>query len=405
MIISTHVGGTQYQYNILYARTETGAIQVWWMDRDGDRYRSVSGQQDGIKTVAAWTTAQPKNVGKANETTGEQQAEIEILAKYTKQLKSGGYWLDIADIDKSKFFQVMLAKSFSDYKDKIDWSKGVGVQIKYNGGRIVATKDGLFSRKGERYISIPHIEQALVPFFQKFPDAILDGEGFNYDLRERLNKIMELLRKTVHVTPQDLADSKGLIRFYVYDGYGIPSRSGRITQASDGYLERKEAIDNTFFAPCFAHRWANIIGKVPTWIVHSESELQTLYLSFLSDKQEGAILRILNEGYENKRSKFLLKYKPLDDAEFRVVSVQDGDGKFANRIATVTCQKLDGKPFKDGDMTFNATFKGSELEAIKAWLTASSLVGKTVTIYYNGLTDFGKPNYPRFDWNNYNKGH
>ena len=48
----------------------------------------------------------------------------------------------VKNIDEDKFFQVMLAKVFKDYKDKIDWSIGVGVQIKYNGGRIVATKDG-----------------------------------------------------------------------------------------------------------------------------------------------------------------------------------------------------------------------------------------------------------------------
>lgn len=44
--------------------------------------------------------------------------------------------------------------------------------------RCVATKNGLFTRKGEKYISVPHIEEALKPFFDKHPESVLDGELF-----------------------------------------------------------------------------------------------------------------------------------------------------------------------------------------------------------------------------------
>jgi len=391
----------------LYSRTSTGAIQVWWVEQEEEKYRSTSGQIDGIKTVAAWTVAKGKNVGKVNGTTAADQATKEIEAKYEKQLEQNGYWDDVKDIDQDKFFQVMLAKNYKDYREKLDWSSGMGVQIKYNGGRIVATKDGLFSRKGKRYKSIPHIEEVLKPFFQKFPDAVLDGEGFNYSLRQFLNKIMKLLRKTVHITPQDLKDSKDMIRFYIYDGYGFPAtKDGPIVKETDGYLERKAAIDNAFFAPCFVDRYKNIIEKVPTWIVKSEKELEDLYKKFLDDKQEGAILRILNQPYENKRTKFLLKYKPVDDAEFKVISVQEGAGKFSGRISTITCQRIDGDKYLDGTDTFDATFiagLGTEELAIELWETGKykTLINEAVTIFYNGLTGYGKPNYARLDWNNY----
>ena len=390
------------QYPTLYARGVHGEVRVWWMEQENEKYRSSSGVKGGQIIVASWTVAQGKNVGRTNGTSAVDQATKEIEAKYEKQLKSNGYWEDVKDIDKDKFFQVMLAKVFKDYKDKIDWAKGVGVQIKYNGGRIVATKDGLFSRKGERYISIPHIEEALKPFFLKFPDAILDGEGFNYDLRSELNEIMKLLRKTVHITPQDLENSKKKIRFYIYDGFGFPaSKNGANVLSTACYLERKAAIDNAFFAPCFINRYKDIIAKVPTWIVYSEAELEDLYKKFLDDKQEGAILRILGEGYQNKRTDFLLKYKPVDDAEFKILSVQDGDGKFADRVATFTCQRIDGGKYLDGTDIFDATFKGKEEDAIEFWENRDSMIGEVVTILYNGLTGKGKPNYARFDCKNY----
>lgn len=388
----------------LYARTSTGAVQVWWVEQEGEKYYSTSGQKDGAKIIAENTVAKGKNTGKVNQTSAEDQATKEIEAKYVKQLKSNGYWEDINRIDEEKFFQVMLAKNYGDYKDKLDWTKGIGVQIKYNGGRIVATKDGLFSRKGERYISIPHIELALKPFFLKFPDAVLDGEGFNYALRVKLNEIMKLLRKTVHVTQSDLDKSKDLIRFYIYDGYGFPAtKDGPIVLQTDGYLERKAAIDNAFFAPCFIERYKDTIHKVPTWVVKSEQELDDLYKKFLDDKQEGGILRILGEPYENKRSKFLLKYKPVDDAEFDAVSVQEGDGKFAGRISTITYKRVDGKSFVDGTDTFDATFKGEDEIARDLWTTGKykKLIGERHTVQYNGTTGYGKPNYARLDWDNY----
>ena len=168
------------------------------MEQENNKYRSTSGQIDGQKTISQWTISEPKNFGKANATSAVEQCTLEIEAKYKKQLKSGGYYEHQSDIDKEQFFQVMLAKNFVDYKDKLDWKSGVGVQIKYNGGRMIATKTGLWTRKGEKYVSAPHIEEALKPFFLKYPDAILDGEGYNYPLREKLNEIMKLLRKTVH---------------------------------------------------------------------------------------------------------------------------------------------------------------------------------------------------------------
>lgn len=385
----------------LYSLTSAGATQIWFMQIDliNGKYRSTSGQISGAKIVSEWTSAEEKNKGKINQTDIFEQAEKEVKSKYKKQLKTG-YFEDIKDIDKEAFFQVMLAKNFNDYKDKIDWSKGVGVQIKYNGGRVVAKKDGLFTRKGEKYISIPHIENALKPFFNKFPDAVLDGEGFNFDRREKLNEIMSLIGKKIHVSDEDLKKSEELIRYYIYDGYGF----GDIT-SDDGYLKRKAAIDNAFFAPCFIKRYTDIIHKVPTHIVYSEKELNSLYKKFLADKQEGAILRILDVPYENKRSKFLLKYKPIDDAEFKIVSIQQGKGKFANRASTITCKRIDGKLFEDGTDTFDATFKGTAEQALDFWIVRNNYINKIATIYYNGFTGYGKPNYAQFDINNWNKGH
>lgn len=378
------------KFSTLYKRTNTGAIQIWYLQQDKDKYCSTSGQIDGLKVTSEFTQCFPKNIGKKNETTGEQQALIEINNKYKKQLKSG-YFENIEDIDNKTFFHPMLAKEFKDYKDKLNWKEGIGVQIKYNGGRLIATKDGLFTRKGEKYLSIPHIENALKPFFKKFPKAILDGEGFNYELREKLNEIRSLMAKKVDISQQDLDKSKELIRFYIYDGFNF-EECDTWTDINSDYLRRKEVIDMRFGT------WYGngIIEKVPTWIVYSEKELEELYLKFLDEKHEGAILRILNKPYENKRTKFLLKYKPVDDAEFLVLDIIEGEGNRAGMAGKFICK------FKDG-RKFGASMKGNEEQFKEVWENKKDYIGKIVTIYYNGFTGKGLPNYARFDCNNWKK--
>jgi hypothetical protein len=102
----------------------------------------------------------------------------------------------------------------------------------------------------------------------------------------------------------------------------------------------------------------------------------------------------------------LLKYKPVDDAEFKIISIQDGDGKFANRVSTITFQRIDGGKYADGTDTFDGTLKagkGTEELAKDLWVTGKykELIGEIVTVQYNGVTGKGKPNYARLDWNNY----
>ena len=85
----------------LYKKTTTGAIQQWQIVTDSDKYRTISGQKDGKKIQNNWTTCKPKNVGKKNATTGEEQAIKEAIAKHDKKLESG-YHLNIENVSKKK---------------------------------------------------------------------------------------------------------------------------------------------------------------------------------------------------------------------------------------------------------------------------------------------------------------
>ena len=122
-------------------------VLEWWIEQSEEKYRIHSGILDGKIVTSKWTVAKPKNVGKSNATTAPEQASVEIGNKYKKQLKTG-YTQDLDKVDEVKTIPVMLAKKYSEYKDKVDLNSNEWLlQLKMNGMRCRANKNGLFTRK------------------------------------------------------------------------------------------------------------------------------------------------------------------------------------------------------------------------------------------------------------------
>ena len=371
------------KYDTLYSRDSKGKIRTWYQERDGDKYRTVAGLQDGEKVTSEWTIAKPKNTGRTNATTGEEQADMEVVAKYTKQLKTG-YTDNIKNVDNAlSYVEPMLANKYKDRVKKIDFpTQNWGFQCKFNGNRCVATKNGLFTRKGEKYIAIPHIQKSLEKFFIKYPDAVLDGELFNNDLRQQLNELSKLVRKTVHIDDNDYKRSEELVKFYVYDGYNFTDD----TDSSAKYSERKKWIDTNVVGKY------DYIEKVETYTIKSTKDLDKHYADFLADGQEGGILRNLDGSYENKRSNNLLKVKSEEDDEAVILEITDGDGNWKGAATNVTLD-WNGK-------IFDAVFKGNYDTRAKILKEKKNWIGKEVTFLYMGLTGLGTPNYARVDPDN-----
>ena len=61
-------------YPTLYARSSGGKVLIWRMERENNKYRTISGQEDGKQVTTQFTVAEPKNVGKKNATSPEEQA-------------------------------------------------------------------------------------------------------------------------------------------------------------------------------------------------------------------------------------------------------------------------------------------------------------------------------------------
>ncbi len=370
------------KFPTLYSRASTGKIQQWTITADGDSFITESGQVGGKITVSKPNLCVGKNIGKANETSPEEQAILEAQAKWDKQIKKD-YKEDINDIDNLSFFEPMLAKNFKDRLDKVKYP--VIVDRKYNGGRLITNSSGQFTRKGEKYESIPHLFLELEPLFELHPDLVLDGEAYNHDLRFKLNELMSILRRVKNITSDHLSRSKEIVKYYVYDGFGFTDKNGFVTK-DEPQITRRNRLFN-FLKDYNATSIVPVLGEV----ADNELKVWELYNSYIEDGYEGAMVR-LNAGYTNGRSSNLLKVKPEDDAEAIIKDVLEGDGNWSGAGKIIS--------LKWKDIVFNATFKGTYEQGVEFLAKKNEWIGKEVTFLYNGLTGLGVPNYARVDINN-----
>jgi len=371
----------KFELPTLYSRNENGSIQEWKIEVDDNKFRTVVGRRSGAIITSEWTTCFGKNKGQANETTDDEQAQAESIAKWKKKIKREGYWEDIKYIDnKNGFIEPMLAQKLRDHPEKVIFP--CMVDKKYNGGRVIASSDGLFSRKGEQYASIPHILEALAPLFEEYPDLVLDGEGYEHNLRFKLNELMSILRttKSKKITPELLNRSEQIVRFYVYDGYGFDD----IT-ANTGNLKRRDALKELL-------KNVPYVVWVPYRIANSLDEVYKVYENDVSDGYEGSIIRNINAPYEHKRSYNLLKVKPTDDSEGTVLDIIEGIGNASGLAATAT--------IRWNNKEFGATFKGSQEIRRDILKNKEDWIGRQLTFCYNGLTGLNTPNYANIDPNN-----
>jgi DNA ligase 1 len=304
------------------------------------------------------------------------------LARYKNQLKKD-YWENETDIDQIRFVQPMLAypavDSKTDRRDNVNFP--AMVDRKYNGHRIVYQGGKPLTRRGEPQLTVPHITKAVASLYEKYPDLVLDGEGYEHNLRFNLAELSSILRKTVDITEADLKKSEQIVRYYVYDAYGFEE----ITEET-GCRERRLALTKLI-------KDIPYLVAVPFADVNNWDEIYALYEGYLSDGYEGAIVRNSNAPYQHKRTNDLLKVKPTDDAEGIIVSINEGVGNASGLAATANMRMEDGREFR-------ATFKGTEERRAQILKNQNGWLNKEVTFLHTGVTAYNIPNYARIDIDN-----
>jgi len=353
----------------IYKKTKTGATQEWTIEVSDNRYRTHSGQCGGAITTNAWTVVYGKNEGKVNGTTDNEQALKEAIAKRTKKLESG-YFENIKHINKTQYFEPMLAAKWEDYKDNIQYP--IYSQAKLDGIRCIVTKDGMFSRNGKAIISAPHIIDSLQKLFVVNPDLIFDGELYADKFANDFNTIVSLVKKT-KPTDADLAESKKQIEYHIYD---LPS-------SKKNFLHRAYDLGILFETYLEMGKYCRLVD---TRKAENEEMVMEQYGLLVEAGYEGQILRV-DAPYENKRSKSLLKHKSFIDEEFQILDIVEGEGNRSGTAGYMVFNTGEGKRFK-------SNVKGTWDETAEMLRNKTQLIGKQATIKYFNLTPDGIPRFP-----------
>jgi DNA ligase-1 len=118
--------------------------------------------------------------------------------------------------------------------------------------------------------------------------------------------------------------------------------------------------------------------------VPSHAALKALLKKTVQAGGEGLVLHRGSSLYQSGRNSDVLKVKPHEDAEAKVVGHELGQGKHAQRLGALTLETPQGLRFKLG-----TGFTDAQRENPPA-------VGQWVTYRYRGLTDQGVPRFASF---------
>lgn len=341
------------EFKTLYKNTSLGQLQSWQIVVEGNTYYTIEGINQLSQSKP--TVCVGKNIGRANQTTPEEQALLKATSLYQKKLDKG---YSEGQPQASKFFEPMLAFERNKY-EKLLFTVPTYVQPKLDGVRAILKDGKLTSRNGKQIVSCPHLE---------IDNLFLDGELYNHSLKEDFNKIISLTRKS-KPTQEDLEESEKLIQYWVYDN----------PQLGGGVFSNRIQILTSIYN--------KYIRLVPTYKVKSLQEIEKYHEQFLEQGFEGTMIRLDLGPYENKRSKQLLKYKNFKDAEFLILDVEEGLGNRSGMAGKLICLLPNGNKV-------GVSMTGTQEFMTQVLKDKDKIIGKEATVKFFSETPDGSLRFP-----------
>ena len=229
------------------------------------------------------------------------------------------------------------------------------ISEKYDGVRALWDGKALRSRMG-------NVIAAPAWFLARLPSTPLDGELWM--ARGQFEKLSGAVRRT---TPHD--DEWRQITYMVFE---LPYASGTFAAR---YEQIKTIVAQADFPQLVA---------VEQFRLSDNASMRRKLEEIVRAGGEGLMLHRADAFYVTGRSDNLLKLKPLEDAEARVIGYVPGKGKYRGRMGALQVETDDGKRFQIGT---------GFTDAVRANPPA---IGTVITFTYRGLTKNGLPRFAAY---------
>jgi DNA ligase-1 len=261
----------------------------------------------------------------------------------------------------SKAISPMLAKPYDGKVDITGWYHSE----KLDGVRGIWNKSDFYSRNQKKF-------NAPKSYKEYFPnDHMLDGELFTG--RGDFKGAVSIVRKGTPI------DSEW--RRVKYKAFDLPS-------SKKPFEERMKELESVVRRSCKGDSNCPI-EMVKQTKIRNLDHLKSLHKEVTAKGGEGSMIRAPGSFYESKRSKYLLKYKDIDEGDAIVVEHLKGNDKYSNMLGKLLVKWKSG-PNKGIQFRVGNGFTDAERKNYKRDFP----IGSTVNISYNGLTDSGKPRFP-----------
>lgn len=260
----------------------------------------------------------------------------------------------------------MLAHRYNEKKGDIKFP--CFVQPKLDGVRCVVVGNKLYSRNGNRFPVLPHIENELKLYNKN--NLILDGELFTDDIN--FEKIVGLVKKYKKSEEDEKNSLKIYLNVFDYIDTKLPFNKRLINL-------------NQFFEK---NKNMKYIKQVKTEECAQEKNIEEFLEKYTKEKYEGLIIRNKSGLYEeNTRSVHLQKLKKFIDEEFEIIDYTTPDqGKEVGCVIWI-CRTKEGKQF-------SVRPSGNYQERKKLYREAKKYIGKMLTVRYQELTNGHVPRFP-----------
>lgn len=140
--------------------------------------------------------------------------------------------------------------------------------------------------------------------------------------------------------------------------------------------------------------------------IQSMEQLINLYTSLTSNGAEGIMLRAPGSPYEEKRSKYMLKYKIKEDAECIVRGYLQGEGRLQGMLGALRCEMIKNGQASGVFSNIGTGFSDFQRKYYNVPESSEYIpLGAIVSFSYMEMTDDGVPRHPvyrglRFDIKN-----
>ena len=391
----------------LFKTVKSGRKQVWKIWTDGPNSYHQFGFLDGKMRDPVARECTPKNVGKANATTGAEQAEKEALAKWKKQLEKGyvpecskGKKMMTSALetknttgsnkvsgkvqDKKKQLlvenvvhdvKIMKGKRYQEIKREI--VPGY-VQGKFDGVRCKASLSedsaAMTTSSGKQFVFLEHIKTALATALLKWreykgEELVLDGECYLHGAQ------FNLITACCRSTRSNPHEQEGTMDYHIFDVH-IPGM-----KQSDRLKVLKK-----FFKKCVTEDMPLKMAETHE-CEGTEKSINKFLKKFEKMGFEGLIFRFPDGLYNTKSLHVddVFKYKTFHDEEFEIIGAKEGKGTEKGKVMWKCACK---------GREFDVRMSGTREECQEMFDNCEDYFGKQLTVRYQEKFPNGIPRFP-----------